>query len=239
MTDPPPGSSSPQRQRCDVGRAQRDERVGLDELSRFVTPTAGSLTHLDASDFYEWSVFHLFANREVIEDQLFPIRLYDATADGWTFDREVRPRYFDIGVKDYAGDLGERTLSIIEDAPPVGDPVGYRKLRDIAVVIRTKDAGINRLTYDIIFNTPEDYRTALRSNVFTKANVAKMLPVDEDHIVGTFHVDTCNAIKISIDRPIVSASADERDVFGAQQQSEFILMAVPAYAETAAKTGAI
>jgi hypothetical protein len=36
-------------------------------------------------------------------------------------------------------------------------------------------------------------------------------------VVGTFFVDSCNAIKISIDRPNISASVDERDVFGAQQ----------------------
>ena len=103
----------------------------------------------------------------------------------------------------------------------------------MAVVIRTKAAGINRLTYDIIFNTAQDHATALRSNVFTKDNIVKMPPVDTDHVVGTFRVDSCNAIKISIDRPVISASADERDVFGAQQQAEFILMTVPAYADPA------
>jgi hypothetical protein len=211
----------------------------LDELAEVITATSGSLAHLDAPDFYEWTMYHLFANREVIEQQLFPIRLYDAVGDQWTFDREVRPRYFDIGVTDYAGDTGERTLSTIADTPVLGEPIGYRKLRDLAVVIRTKDAGINRLSYDIIFNTPQDYAMALRSNVFTKDNITKMLPVGDDHVVGTFHVDTCNAIKISIDRPIVSASAAERDVFGAQQQSEFILMSIPAYPDPAARAGVL
>jgi len=60
-----------------------------------------------------------------------------------------------------------------------------------------------------------------------------MLPVDADHLVGTSRVDTCNATKISIDRPVISASADKRDVFGAQQRAEFILMSIPAYADPA------
>lgn len=139
----------------------------------------------------------------------------------------------------YRGDTNERTLSVIEAQPAVGPAVGYRRLRDIAVVIRTKNAGINRLTYDIIFNTPQDYALALRSNAFTRDNLVKMLPVEAEHIIGPFHVDTCHAVKFTIDRTIVSASADERDVFGAQQQAEFILMSLPASADPDERAGAV
>jgi hypothetical protein len=54
-------------------------------------------------------------------------------------------------------------------------------------------------------------------------------------VVGTFFVDSCNAIKISVDRPNISASADERDVFGAQQQSAIEQLTIPLYAEALAK----
>ena len=46
----------------------------------------------------------------------------------------------------------------------------------MAVVIRTKDAGVNRLTYDIIFNPAQDDATALRANVFTKENTPRCCP---------------------------------------------------------------
>jgi hypothetical protein len=39
---------------------------------------------------------------------------------------------------------------------------------DMAVVARSKDAGINRSTLDIIFASGENYESALRSNVFEK-----------------------------------------------------------------------
>lgn len=223
----------------DDDRLAQRHKSQLDALTAVVHPAPDALLHLDAPDFYEWTMFHLFANRDVIEGELFPIRMYDATGGDWTFDRTVRPRYFDVGVVGYAGDTGERTLSTIPAAAEAVDAISYRPLRDMAVVIRTKDAGINRLTYDIIFNTPQDYETALRSDVFAKDNIVNMLPVDAEHVVGTFHVDTCNAIKISIDRPIVSASADERDVFGAQQQSEFILMSIPVAARPAERAGVL
>jgi hypothetical protein len=54
-------------------------------------------------------------------------------------------------------------------------------------------------------------------------------------VVGTFFVDTCNAIKISIDRPNISASMDERDVFGAQQQAAVERLSIPIYPAALAK----
>ena len=103
-------------------------------------------------------------------------------------------------------------------------------LLDMAVVIRSKNAGINRLTYDIVFHSSADYETALRSNLFHGAQVATMLGLPAEQVVGTFYVDSCMAIKITIDRPNLSASPDEHDVFGAQQQSVLEALRVPVYA---------
>jgi hypothetical protein len=101
------------------------------------------------------------------------------------------------------------------------------RLLDIAVVIRSKDAGVNRLTFDILFTSAENYEAALRSNVFYKDNMATILDLPRERLVGTFFVDTCNAVKISIERPNISASMDERDVFGAQQQSAIERLTIP------------
>jgi hypothetical protein len=55
------------------------------------------------------------------------------------------------------------------------------------------------------------------------------MPVER--IVGTFLVDCCNTTKISVDRATISASMEERDVFGAQQQVAIERLSVPTYAE--------
>ena len=91
---------------------------------------------------------------------------------------------------------------------------------------------------DVIFTSGENYEAALRSNVFSKDNIAKVLGVPAERVVGTFFVDTCNAIKISIDRPNISASPDERDVFGAQQQAAVEHLSIPIYAAALARTSA-
>ena len=107
-----------------------------------------------------------------------------------------------------------------------------RRLLDTAIVIRSKDPGIDRLTFDIIFTSADNYESALRSNVFHKASMAKILNLPTKQVVGTFFVDACNAIKISIDRPNISASVDEHDVFRAQQQSAIEHLSIPVYIET-------
>ncbi len=58
--------------------SQSSIRCSSKYLAAVARPTSTSLTNLDTPDFYEWTLFHLFANREVIEGQLFRIRFYNA-----------------------------------------------------------------------------------------------------------------------------------------------------------------
>jgi hypothetical protein len=209
-----------------------------EEIARItdvVTPKDGSLFGLDAADAYEWTLYHLLQNEKVIKERMFPITYYQANGSDWLKTGGERPRYFDIGITGYQGNVDDRTLSLIADVPPMGMLHGEGRLLDLAVVIRSKDAGINRLTFDVIFNSPANYEAALRSNVFHKENVARILGIPAERVVGTFFVDSCNAIKISVDRPNISASADERDVFGAQQQSAIERLTISLYAEALAK----
>nr|HMN56803.1 DUF4387 family protein [Ottowia sp.] len=191
-----------------------------------------------AADAYEWSLYHLLQNVELVQRTMFPITMWRADGASWVKDKMLRPKYFDIGQADYRGELDDRSLSLIADAPPEGEPKRLQPLLQMAQVIRTKNAGINRLTYDIVFHTSADYETALRSNLFHKAQVAALLGVPVEQVVGTFFVDNCMAIKLTIERPNLSASPDELDVFGAQQQSVLEALHVPVYAHHLADASA-
>ena len=207
----------------------------IDDIARMAHVTADSKLNLDAADAYEWSLYHLLQNEDVIRNKIFPVTHYRANKAHWIELRAERPRYFDIGENGYHGDLDERTLSFIVDHPPVGEPIGWRRLRDMAAVVRSKDAGVNRITFDILFASGENYEAALYSNAFGKDNIAHALGVSPERVVGAFFVDTCNAIKISVDRPNVSASPDDRDVFGTQQQADIEDMRIPIYAAALAQ----
>jgi hypothetical protein len=223
------------RDRAALAQRHADE---IDRITALMEPKQGSLVNLDAADAYEWTLYHLLQNESVIKNIMFPITYYQANGKDWVETGKERARYFDIGITDDKGNVDDRTLSLIADVQPVSPLHGHSRLLDMAVVIRSKDAGINRLTFDIIFTSVSNYEAALRSNVFHKDNVAKILGLTPDRVVGTFFVDSCNAIKISIDRPNISASVDERDVFGAQQQSSIERLTIPLYAETLAKASA-
>jgi hypothetical protein len=198
-----------------------------------------SRRNLDAPDAYAWTLYHLLQNEDVIKNHMFGITYYRADGATWIEEGFARPVYGDIGIKGYTGNVDDHTLSLIADVPGSGALHGYQSLLDMAIVIRSKDAGINRLTFDIVFNSAEHYESALYSNAFHKENVADILGLPVERVVGTFFVDTCNAIKISVDRPNISASPDERDVFGAQQQSAIERMTVPIYSRSLSMASAL
>jgi hypothetical protein len=220
---------------CDPAQLAALHAQEIARITSLVRPKASSRLNLDAPDAYAWSLYHLLQNEDVIRNTMFPITYYAATGSTWKKQGTARAQYGDIGETDYDGSLDDRSLSLIADYPPTTLPIGTHRLLDMAVVIRSKDAGINRLTFDIIFTSGENYEIALSSNIFTKRNIARVLGIAEENVVGSFFVDTCNAIKISIDRPNISASVDERDVFGAQQQAAIECLNIPIHAAALAR----
>ncbi len=170
---------------------------------------------------------HLLRNTTVIKEKLFPITFYRTAGNSWTRSGHEQPTYFDIGGEDHGGIRTDRMLSLIADAAPTCQPTGVRALRDMALVIRSTNAGASCLTFDIVFKTPADYEAALRSNLFFKDNLAPVLGVPAERVIGSYFVDACSAIKISLERSSVAASSDERDVFAAQQYARLERLQIP------------
>ena len=95
-----------------------DHEREIARVKALVTPLATSLFDLDAADAYEWTLYHLLQNESLIKDVMFPITYYRANGDEWVKEGEARPKYFDFGLTDYAGNVDDRTLSLIADVPP-------------------------------------------------------------------------------------------------------------------------
>lgn len=215
----------------DPQRLEARHRQVIARMTALAPPKPESRLNLDIPDEYVWSLYHLMRNDGVIRPQMFPITWYQANGAEWTQQGTAQPHYFAIGITNNGGSLDERTQSLIADAPPLGSPQGTRCLADMAAVIRSKDVGVGRLTFDIIFTSPEAYEAALRSNLFHKDSMAELLRLPVNDVVGTYFVDSCNAIKVTIVRPNISASSDERDVFGTQQQMALEQLTIPLYNE--------
>ncbi|MHA1166054.1 MAG: DUF4387 family protein, partial [Alphaproteobacteria bacterium] len=57
-----------------------------------------------------------------------------------------------------------------------------RKLVDIAKTIRSKNAGVDKITFDIIFQDQEDYDLVRNSGAVTRKTVAALYGLPDDRI---------------------------------------------------------
>jgi len=101
------------------------------------------------------------------------------------------------------------------------------KLVDLAKTIRSKNAGTDRITFDIIFREKENYDLVRKSGVFSKKNMAKLYGIDEARIVDFVEFDPAFAIKFTINRLRPSGSFGEGDVFGCQQYAPLLELEIP------------
>jgi hypothetical protein len=101
------------------------------------------------------------------------------------------------------------------------------RLRDLAVFIRSKNAGPFMLTIDIFFNSAADCRRVIESRILSTAAIGAIYRI-EPASVQIIHVQQSNALKISIPRPLAAGDVGDRDVAGGQQFAPLLDLTVPA-----------
>ncbi|WHZ12820.1 MAG: hypothetical protein OJF60_003261 [Burkholderiaceae bacterium] len=90
------------------------------------------------------------------------------------------------------------------------------RLRDIAKLIRTKNAGPFQLTLDIMFPDARSYQHVVASGVISKPAMARFFNVAES-AVKLFNYAPGNAIKVTVPRLVPSGDPADTDLFGGQQ----------------------
>ena len=103
---------------------------------------------------------------------------------------------------------------------------GAATIADLAVLVRSKNAGPFWLTIDIMFDDSEKYRRVRDSGIVNRPAVAKMFRRNPDDIIIVNH-DAALAIKVSFPRPQSSGSKYDSDVYGGQQYAPLLSLAVP------------
>ncbi len=101
-----------------------------------------------------------------------------------------------------------------------------KKLTDLAKTIRSKNAGTDKITFDIIFRERETYEMVKRSGALNPTSVCQMLNVDPARLTDFVEYDPAFAIKFTILRLRPSGSAGDGDIFGAQQYAPFLDMMI-------------
>ena len=101
------------------------------------------------------------------------------------------------------------------------------KLTDLAKTIRSKNAGTDKITFDIIFTDRAAYERVKASGVITRARMAELFSIEESRITDFVTFDPAFAIKFTILRERPSGSAGDGDIFGAQQYAPLLTLEIP------------
>jgi hypothetical protein len=102
-----------------------------------------------------------------------------------------------------------------------------KTLAELAKTLRSKNAGVDKITFDIIFPDRATYEHVKQSRVLTRATVAALYRIPDQRISDFVEFDPGNAIKFTIYRTVPSGSAGDPDIFGAQQYAPLLGISVP------------
>lgn len=100
--------------------------------------------------------------------------------------------------------------------------MSVKKLSELAKTIRSKNAGTDKITFDIIFRERDIYEKVKRTGVLTRESVCRILNADPARLTDFVEYDPASAIKFTILRLRPSGSPGDADIFGAQQYAPFL-----------------
>jgi len=103
-----------------------------------------------------------------------------------------------------------------------------RRLVDVATTIRSKNAGLFRVTCDVMFNDLATYRKVRDSGAITAEVIAELYRIPVDHVISVVAHDPGQGIKVTIRRRLPSGNPGDPDILGCQQHAPLYEIQVPA-----------
>ena len=100
-------------------------------------------------------------------------------------------------------------------------------LAELAAIVRSKNAGPFRLTFDILFDDEPAFLAVVAADVITPDNVAAAFGVDPAQVSSIHVLPEGLAIKVTLLRPRAQCAAGETDVYGCQQHVPLMTLPVP------------
>ena len=101
------------------------------------------------------------------------------------------------------------------------------RLSDIASTVRSKNAGVNQITFDIIFPDRKTYERAVRSGAITRETIARLYNIPLSRISDFVTFEVGNAIKFTLYRLRPSGSPGDWDILGCQQYGPLLDLDIP------------
>ena len=101
------------------------------------------------------------------------------------------------------------------------------KLSQLASTVRSKNAGVNQITFDIIFPDRKTYERAVRSGAITRDSIARLYNIPQSRISDFVTFEVGNAIKFTLYRLRPSGSPGDWDILGCQQYGPLLELEIP------------
>lgn len=101
------------------------------------------------------------------------------------------------------------------------------RLSELASTIRSKNAGVDHITFDVIFRDRSAYERTVRSGALSPSSVAALFGIAEERVFAFVTYDPGNAIKFTIRRERPAGSVGEPDPFGSQAYPPLFDVEVP------------
>lgn len=103
------------------------------------------------------------------------------------------------------------------------------KLKELAKVIRSKNAGPFEITFDIMFADRASYEKVKNSGVLNEDLICRLYRTTPDQIVSMLFFDPALAYKFTLKRSMkrLQGSIGENDTFGTQQHAPLLDVEIP------------
>lgn len=100
-------------------------------------------------------------------------------------------------------------------------------LTELAKAIRSKNAGPDKITFDVILKDRAAFDRVRRSGVLSRASVCALYGIDDARLSDHVEFAPANAIKFTMYRLVPSGSLGDPDIFGSQQYGPLLEIDVP------------
>lgn len=104
-------------------------------------------------------------------------------------------------------------------------------LRELASTVRSKNAGVHHVTFDVLFRDRPAYDLAKDSGALSRERLASLYGLERDEIVACVFYDPGLAFKFTIRRRRPAGSPGEPDPFGSQLYPPLFEVLIPTAAD--------
>ncbi|MGH7056066.1 MAG: DUF4387 domain-containing protein [Stellaceae bacterium] len=100
------------------------------------------------------------------------------------------------------------------------------RIREIAQVCKSKNAGPFELTIDVVFDNPAMFENVKRTGILSPDLFARLYGVRPEDVLFTVY-DAALAFKATLPRLVPAGEIGDTDVYGAQQHAPLLDVEIP------------